>query len=131
MLINAVWSAPESGPALGKALCVHLPLSKFEAVPTTGNLEACSLGKGAKIKTYCDLLKALWDSEDLVRLETLRPGGIAMGMEYLITDRILTLPIPGISPHMHIAVAFRDRIEFKKNDRQYSRTMDRCNLCRS
>jgi hypothetical protein len=51
----------------------------FEAVQTKGNLETCSLGKGSMIRTYCDPLKNLWASEDLVRLEAMKPGGIAMG----------------------------------------------------
>src|ERR1700692_1543610 len=57
--------------------CVYTFRSpEFEAVATTGPLGACSLGKGAGIRTYCDPLKTLWANEDLVRLEPGSAGGI-------------------------------------------------------
>jgi hypothetical protein len=92
---------------------------QFEAVPTTGPLEACSLGKGASIRTYCDPLKALWADEDLVKLETGSPGGIALGMTNLITDKLLAMPIGGISPQSQVFLAFRDQVKATKNDRRY------------
>jgi hypothetical protein len=100
--------------------CVYTCRSpEFEAVPTLGPLEVCSLGKGAGIRTYCDPLKTLWDNEDLVKLEAGSPGGIASGMTSLITDKLLAVPISGISPHLHVFLAFRDHVKSMKNDRQY------------
>jgi hypothetical protein len=37
----------------------------------------------------------------------------------LITDRLLALRISGISPHMHLMIAFRDRVEAGNNDIKY------------
>ena len=92
----------------------------FAAVWASGRLEACSLGKGARIRTYCDPLRALWSDVGLVKLEAGgAPGGIARGVVNLITDKVLALPIRGISPHLHVFLAFRDRIVAFKNDRQY------------
>ena len=85
------------------------------------------MGKGAAIKTYCDPLKQLWANEDLVRLEAGHPGGIASGMIRLITDKLLALPIRGISPHMHLMIAFRDHVKAGNNDIKYfkkDRSMD-------
>jgi hypothetical protein len=91
----------------------------FEAVASTGPLEVCSLGKGATIRTYCDPLKSLWADEDLVRLEAGSTGGIASGMVHSITDKLLALPISGISPHLHVLLAYRDHVKAKTNDIQY------------
>jgi hypothetical protein len=100
--------------------CVYTFRSpQFEAVPATGPLEVCSLGKGASIRTYCDPLKTLWADEDLVKLEAGSPGGIARGVTNLITDKLLALPISGISPPLHVFLAFRDHVKATKNDRQY------------
>jgi hypothetical protein len=84
-------------------------------------LEACSLGTGAGIRAYCDPIKRLWENEDLVKLEAGAPGGIARGMTNLITDKLLSLPVAGISPHMHVFLAFRDHVKASKNDRRYFR----------
>jgi hypothetical protein len=42
-------------------------------------------------------------------------------MSQLLTEKLQALPIPGISPHMHIFTAFRDRVETRNNDRVYIR----------
>ena len=110
---------PNQGNPWPKPCVYTFSSPAFEAVPTTGPLAACSLGKGAGIRTYCDPLKTLWEDESLVRLEAGSPGGIARGMTNLITDKLLALPISGISPHMHVLLAFRDEVKAMKNDRQY------------
>jgi hypothetical protein len=110
---------PNQGSPWAKPCVYTFRSPRFEPVPTTGPLEACSLGKGAGIRTYCDPLKTLWANEDLVKLEAGVPGGIAHGMISLITDKLLALPISGISPHLHVFLAFRDHVKAMKNDRKY------------
>ncbi len=91
----------------------------FAPVACTGMLEPCSIGKGAGIKTYCEALRDLAADDDLIRLENLRPGGIVMGLEDLMTERLHALPISGISPHLHVCIAFRDRVTIGTNNRVY------------
>jgi hypothetical protein len=110
---------PNQGTPWPKPCVYTFRSPDFIAVQTSEPLEACSLGKGAGIRTYCDPLKDLWNDDDLVKLETGAPGGIARGMMDVITDKLLALPISGISPHMHVFLAYRDRIVAYKNDRQY------------
>ena len=52
-----------------------------------------------------------------MELEAGSSGGVARGLTNLITDKLLALPISGISPHMHVFLAFRDHVEARKNDR--------------
>ena len=66
-----------------------------------------------------DPLKRLWENDGLVELEAGSPGGIARGMTNLIPDKLLALPISGISPHLHVFLAFRDHVKATKNDRLY------------
>lgn len=84
-----------------------------------GMVATCSIGKGSNIKTYCEAIQNLADDEDLVTLETLRPGGIVMGVEQRISQRLEALPISGISPHLHICVASRNGMVLGTNDRRY------------
>ena len=94
---------------------------EFAPTPTalTGMLETCSIGRGAGIKTYCEAIQNLAADEDLIRLEAGHPAGIVSGIDRRITERLEALPIPGISPHLHVCIAFRDRINCGTNDRRY------------
>lgn len=112
---------PNEGMPWAKASVYTFRAPHFDAVQSGGPMEACSIGKGASIRTYCDAVRNLWVDEDLVKLEAGSPGGIASGMVRLITDKLLALPISGISPHLHVLVAYRDHVVAYKNDRHYFR----------
>jgi hypothetical protein len=110
---------PQVGNPWAKPCIYTFRSPDFEPVPTRGSMEACSLGKGAGIRTYCDPLKNLWANEELIRLEAGSPGGIAKGMVSMITEKLLAVPIKGISPHLHVLLAFRDHVEGRNNNIQY------------
>jgi hypothetical protein len=110
---------PQDGNPFPRPYVYTFRSPNFEAIATTGPLEVSSIGKGRTIKTYTEPLTELWANEDLVQLETLHPGGITMGIEQTLTEKLLALPIRGISPHLHVCTTFRDRVTFKTNDRLY------------
>ena len=56
---------PNHGSPWPKPCIYTFRSPQFEPVPAAGPLEACSLGKGAGIRTYCDPLKKLWGNDGL------------------------------------------------------------------
>jgi hypothetical protein len=95
---------PPEGNPWPKPYVYTFKAPDFVPKAVTGRIAACSLGKGAMIKTYCEPVEHLWSStEDIMQLEAGHPGGIASGMIRIITDKLLALPIKGISPHMAYA----------------------------
>lgn len=112
---------PDQGYPWAKPYVYSFRSPRFDPAPSVEPLTVCSLGKGASIRTYCQPLQGLRSDEALMKLETGRAGGIARGIMNLVTESLLALPIRGISPHLHVLTAFRDRVEGSKNDRQYFR----------
>jgi hypothetical protein len=111
---------PQEGNPWPKPCVYTFKSPDFVPKAITGRISACSLGKGAMIKTYCEPVEELWNgTEDIMRLETGLPGGIAIGMIHMITDKLLALPIKGISPHMHMLLAFRGHVKATNNDIKY------------
>jgi hypothetical protein len=106
---------PSDGQPWPKAHLYTFRPPSFEAAPVSP-WGIGSIGKGARIKTYCEPLGDLWE---LVQLEAGHPGGIAAGIESRLSDSLQVLPIPGISPHLHVCIAFRDRLVMRTNDRRY------------
>jgi hypothetical protein len=82
-------------------------------------MDIVSIGKGSTIKTYTEVLAHLSKNHDLLQAEAGRPGGTVSVFEMFITKRIESLPISGISPHLHLCVVFPDRIEVGVNNRYY------------
>jgi hypothetical protein len=109
---------PNDGQPWPKAHVYTFRSPTFEAAAVS-SWGVCSLGKGARIKTYCEALGNLWEDDALVQLEAGFPGGIASGIEASLSDRLEALPIAGISPHLHVCIAFRDRLVMRTNDRRY------------
>lgn len=116
MLFNA---HPQVGHPWPKPCVYTFKNPNFEPNGIRERIAACSIGKGATIRTYCEPVEELWANEDLIKLEAGHPGGIASGVIRMITERLLALPIKGISPHMHIFLAFRDHVEATNNDIKY------------
>lgn len=109
-------ASPNVGNPWPKPCVYTFKSPDFFATGVKEKIACCSLGKGATIRTYCEPVEELWKNEDLIKLEANHPGGIASGMIRIITNKLLALPISGISPHMHMLLAFRDRVKATNND---------------
>lgn len=78
--------------------------------------EIVSIGSGATIEHYVKRLQAIELSDDALQVEMLHPGA---GMVGSIGSTIEDAPVSGISPHLHVCLVYRDRIEIGANDRRY------------
>jgi hypothetical protein len=78
--------------------------------------EIVSIGSGANIEHYKSRLQAIELSDNALQVEMLHPGG---GMVGSIGSTIEDAPVLGISPHLHVCLVYRDRIEIGANDRRY------------
>jgi hypothetical protein len=88
--------------------------------PTLANLnEVVSIGSGASVTPYRELLEQISMDESIEQLETRHFGGMTDGLMTIITDRIQQNPTPGISPHMHVCLVSSGQVQFRKNDRRY------------
>lgn len=112
---------PNQGDPWARSYVYTFRSPMFEPLAGNAPLRFSSIGKGATIRTYCEPLSALWQDDSLLQLEVGRPGGVAAGLTYRLTEKLRSLPISGISPHLHHFVVFRDRVEGGTNDRVYIR----------
>ena len=115
MILLASYFAPRP---FGRAFVYTFTSPDFEPIKAN-TFDVVSIGKGSGIKTYREKLSALSQNFDLFKLEAGRPGGSALGLDLSITERIESLPIAGISPHLHVCLVFPDRVEIRTNDRRY------------
>jgi hypothetical protein len=77
-----------------------------------------SIGSGAKVKEYSRILKNLSkQTNSVMPLETVIPGGMSSGISDSITDVIQQVHKKGISPHLHICLVSRGDVILRTNDR--------------
>jgi len=90
----------------------------FEPVLANPN-EVVSIGSGASVAQYQELLEQIPMDESIEQLEAMHFGGMTDGLMMIITDRIQQIPTPGISPHLHVCLVSRGQVQIRKNDRRY------------
>lgn len=79
-----------------------------------------SIGSGEGVAEYAAALERLsGDGFSYLRHETMNPGGAALGLLHAISHAVDSNPRPGISRHLHVCAAMRDRILIANNDRKY------------
>lgn len=90
---------------------------EFAPIPTAG-LEVVSIGSGEGVAEYQKALESL-GGFSLLQLEVGQQGGAALGLAHSLTSTLSESPTPGISKHLHVCLALRDKIMMATNDRRY------------
>jgi hypothetical protein len=85
-----------------------------------GANEIVSIGSGEAVAEYSQALRKLDQRGgfEFLQLEVGQPGGSALGLLYLISQKVEATPKPGISHHMHICVARRGEILLGNNNQR-------------
>lgn len=78
-----------------------------------------SIGSGSGVSHYIQVLAGLRDSDELLQLEAVVPGGVALGTMDSLTKAIAANPTPGVSTRLHLCLVRRDLIEISANDQRY------------
>jgi len=85
-----------------------------------GANEIISIGSGEVVAEYSQELRKLDERGgfDFLQMEVGNPGGSALGLLYLISQKVEATPKPGISHHMHVCVARRGEILLGNNNQR-------------
>jgi hypothetical protein len=81
--------------------------------------DVVSIGSGASVGPYRDLLREISVDDSLLQLEAGHFGGMTDGIMMSISRRVQDTPTPGISPHMHVCLVSRGNIQIRQNDRRW------------
>jgi hypothetical protein len=95
----------------------------FEPLAAGPN-EVVSIGCGASVGPYRELLERIPLDESIEQLETHHFGGMTDGLMMIITDRIRETPTQGISPHMHVCLVSRGAVQIRTNNRRWINRAD-------
>jgi hypothetical protein len=76
---------------------------EFDPEVVKGGNKAVSIGSGAEVKHYCETLERLFQTEDLIYLqsEVGSPGGFGRVVANMINWEVAQNPVGGISPFFH------------------------------
>jgi hypothetical protein len=100
-------------PEWPKASVHRFSAPDFEPVAAACREVVC-IGLGTEVGEYAALLSSLSGSLDVLKFEMV--GGVALGLEAILTKTLQRWPRPGVSRHLHVCQVWRGGISLKTND---------------